>query len=116
MHIDNNLMAGFLISNGCEVESIFGFLRYHSIVDFRFWIDEVVRSDSVNRDSRKFTVSVMSFQPPDLETAKTLCVGTIFRENYIVTTASCVIAHTESAIAVQFSMENGLMTGENEIF
>lgn len=105
--------AGILVSDGCENIEAESVMNYHSLANFHSWIKEIIRGDSPERDSRKFLVNVLGFSPPDLNTAKTLCVATVISSSYVLTTATCVRDYEESAIAIQVVLEKALLTGND---
>ena len=115
---DNSTLSGFSISNEtCSTLNGKTVLNYLSVANYRQWIEEVFKSDSADRESFTiYVVNVVTYTKPNLNTARTVCVGTAITSNHLLTTATCVYVEpeTNTGVGVQAYFENkGWNTGEH---
>lgn len=90
------MVAGFVANvDGCSTNAGRTILNYHSVNDFRDWIEGVVGPELPEREAANFIVEVME------RNVFLRCFGTIISTNRVLTTATCVTINSASPFELE---------------
>lgn len=94
------VLAGFVTNvNGCTTNDAGQtVLNYHSIDDFRDWIEGVFGPELPKRNAVNFVVTVME---RNVNSTTPRCYGTIISSSRVITTATCATIEQESFLTLE---------------
>lgn len=104
----DTIAAGFVTNDeGCSTNAGRAVLNYHSIRDFRDWIEGVVGPALPEREVANFIVTIMERQATSIPR----CFGTIISSRRVLTTATC--ATVDSSLPVRLEVQTRIVQGSS---
>lgn len=100
---NEEILDGFLLNNRtCTSTGGIISLNYHSISDFREWIENTMQQLVPSRGSFNFVVFVAQYRPPNAMVSGTVrCSGSIIGPNRVLTTANCATVEAPFELSIQ---------------
>lgn len=111
---NDSIIDGFVLNNrSCAIYEGRPMLNYHSVSDFREWLENTTQQSVPYKSSINFVVYVAQYTS-NIISATIRCSGTIIASNRVLTTADCVTIVLPLRLSVQSRGTSSTMTSHRK--